>query len=85
MNVNFSEGSRGGAEKTEMGNLSTLDPQFSSSFRTILDKFPESCLPSLRSGRPPPKTSAGACLWFRGSAGGPTAFLGNGQPVPSQP
>ena len=42
MNVNFSEGSRGGAEKTEMGNLSTLDPQFSSSFRTILDKFPES-------------------------------------------
>ena len=56
MNVDFSEGSRGGAEKTGMGNLSTLDPQFSSSFRSILDKFPESwkrpCQPRLTKGNP---------------------------------
>ena len=42
MNVNFSGGPRGGAKKLvcwETGNLSTLDLEFSSSFRTIPDKF----------------------------------------------
>ena len=42
MNVNFSGGPRGGAKKLvrwEAGNLSTLDLEFYSSFRTIPDKF----------------------------------------------
>ena len=42
MNVNFSGGPRGGAKKTGLlgnGNLSTLDLEFSSSFRTILGNF----------------------------------------------
>ena len=45
MNVNFSGGPRGGAKKMvcwETGNLYTLDLEFYSSFRTILDKFSES-------------------------------------------
>ena len=45
MNVNFPGGPRGGAKKLvcwETGNLSTLDLEFYSSFRTILDKFSES-------------------------------------------
>ena len=44
MNVHFSEGSPGGARKRlfwETGNLSTLDLEFHSSFRTILGKFRE--------------------------------------------
>ena len=44
MNVNFPGGPRGGAKKLvcwETGNLSTLDLEFYSSFRTILGKFRE--------------------------------------------
>ena len=42
MNVDFSEGSRGGAEKTETGNLSPRNLEFYSSFRAILGNFCES-------------------------------------------
>ena len=95
MNVDFSEGSRGGPEKTETGNLCTLDPHSSSGFRAILGKFGETAgsdfsvgvatLVRIPGGRPAHRNS-------RPEPGRPPVgeavrnhLARNGQPVPSQP
>ena len=51
MNVDFSQGSRGGAKRMlfwEAGNLSPRDLEFSPGLRAILDKFRESWKHPLR-------------------------------------
>jgi len=126
MNVNFSGGSRGGAEEQlfwETGKVSPRNPEFSSGFRAIPDKFDS---PPVRHGNSKRATvasklvsrndsffqsvvpeeiySSAKTIWdsdkptspvsvcyerrfLRGIPGrsGKTAFLGNGQSVPSQP